>query len=288
MARVGFVTCTTWPEISASDALAGAALERRGVGVDAVPWNGPDQEYDRLDALILRSNWDYHHEIDAFRAWLDRLDARHVRVWNPTPLVRWNLSKQYLLELAAAGVPIVPTIVLDGDATTRLPALLAERAWPAAVVKPVVSASAHDTVLVPEGGVDRVVAALAAGTIRQPVLVQPFVEEIQTRGEWSVVFIDGAITHTVLKRPAAGEFRVHLRFGGSVDAIRAGAPVLAAARRALDALPVSPLYARIDGVETRGGFQVMEVEVNEPGLFFTLAPEAAEAFADAVCRRLAT
>jgi hypothetical protein len=45
-------------------------------------------------------------------------------------------------------------------------------------------------------------------------------------------------------------------------------------------------YARIDGVDTRKGFRVMEVEVNEPGLFFDLAPAAAETFADAVCRRL--
>lgn len=62
--------------------------------------------------------------------------------------------------------------------------------------------------------------------------------------------------------------------------------VLAAARAALAALPRAPLYARIDGVETRAGFQVMEVEVNEPGLFFTYAPPAAERFAEALLRAL--
>jgi hypothetical protein len=30
----------------------------------------------------------------------------------------------------------------------------------------------------------------------------------------------------------------------------------------------------------------MEVELNEPGLFFTYAPHAAERFADAILRRL--
>ncbi len=180
----------------------------------------------------------------------------------------------------------MPTVVLEGDAASQLSAVLAQRQWSTAVVKPIVSASAHDTVLIKDGDVARVVAALQAGKIRQPVLVQPFVEEIVTRGEWSVVFIDGAITHTVLKRPGPGEFRVQPAHGGSAEALPAPADVRTAARRAVAALPVAPLYARIDGVETREGFRVMEVEVNEPGLAFTLAPAAADAFAEAISRRL--
>lgn len=280
------MTCTTWPEISASDGLVRDALGRRGVAVEARPWNGPVQNFERFDAVILRSNWDYHHAIDAFAGWLEALEAAGARVWNPPPLVRWNLTKRYLLELAAAGVPTVPGVVLERDAAARLPGVLAERGWASAVVKPIVSASAHDTARVQDGDVDRVVAALATGAIRQPVLVQPFVEEIRTRGEWSVVFIDGAPTHTVLKRPGPGDFRVQEYLGGSAEERPAGPAVLAAARRALEALPVPALYARIDGVDTREGFRVMEVEVNEPSLFFDRAPAAAEMFADAVCRRL--
>jgi glutathione synthase/RimK-type ligase-like ATP-grasp enzyme len=180
----------------------------------------------------------------------------------------------------------VPTVVLDGDAASQLPVVLAQRQWATAVVKPVVSASAHDTVLIKDGAVAPVVAALRAGQIRQPVLIQPFVEEIVTRGEWSVVFIDGAITHTVLKLPAPGEFRVQRDHGGSARALPAPADVRTAAQRAMAALPVAPLYARIDGVETRDGFRVMEVEVNEPGLAFTLAPPAAIRFAEAISRKL--
>jgi glutathione synthase/RimK-type ligase-like ATP-grasp enzyme len=288
VARVCFVTCRTWPEISASDARARDALASRGVHVDARPWNGAVQDFHRFDAAILRSNWDYHHAIDAFTGWLDGLDAVGACVWNPTPLVRWNLSKRYLLALADAGIPTVPGLVLDRDAAWRLPGVLAERGWPSAVVKPLVSASAHDTSLVRDDTVDGVVEALATGRIRGPVIVQPFVEEIRSRGEWSVVFIEGAPTHAVLKRPGPGDFRVQSYLGGSVEARPAGANVLAAAQRALAALPVPPLYARIDGVETPQGFLVMEVEVNEPDLFFELAPAAAETFADAVRRRLGT
>jgi glutathione synthase/RimK-type ligase-like ATP-grasp enzyme len=88
----------------------------------------------------------------------------------------------------------------------------------------------------------------------------------------------------VLKRPASGEFRVQPRLGGTVETAVPPDEARAVARAALAALPVPPLYARIDGVETAAGFRIMEVEVNEPGLFFPHAPEAARRFAEALLR----
>jgi glutathione synthase/RimK-type ligase-like ATP-grasp enzyme len=177
-------------------------------------------------------------------------------------------------------------VILERDAAHRLPAIMAERGWSTAVAKPVVSASAHDTLLVPGGEALAVAVALASGRHRMPVIVQPFLEAIRERGEWSLVFVDGRLTHAVVKRPAPGDFRVQPRFGGIAAAATPSETVAAAAARALDALPRSALYARVDGVETADGFVVMEVELNEPGLFFVHAPEAVERFADAVVGRL--
>jgi glutathione synthase/RimK-type ligase-like ATP-grasp enzyme len=284
--RICFVTCRTWPEISESDRLAQRALEARGVSVQACAWNDPGADFTGFAAVVLRSNWDYHFDPEGFLAWLERLERAGVAIWNPPPLVRWNLSKRYLLELAQVGVPTVPTAVLEDATGSGLRRLMAARGWPAAVLKPMLSASAHDTHLVSEGNPGEAVAALEAGAIRRPVLIQPFVEEIRTRGEWSLIFIDAELTHAVLKRPAAGEFRVQPRFGGTVQAGTPPAGVRAAAQAALAALPLAPLYARIDGVEAAGGCLVMEVEVNEPGLFFPHAPAAAGRFAEALLRRL--
>jgi len=101
------------------------------------------------------------------------------------------------------------------------------------------------------------------------------------------VFVEGELTHAVLKRPAPGEFRVQARLAGTAEVRVPPAPVVTGAGRVLAALPERPLYARIDGVERPDGFTVMEVEVNEPDLFFDLAPAAAERFADAIVSRLA-
>jgi hypothetical protein len=57
------VTCRTWPAISASDALVQAALQRQGVAVEARPWNGAEQDFADFNAVVLRSNWDYHHTL---------------------------------------------------------------------------------------------------------------------------------------------------------------------------------------------------------------------------------
>lgn len=287
-ARVCFVSCARWPEISASDALAQQALEARGAAVAVRPWNGDGARFDGFDAVVFRSCWDYHHAPDAYLAWLARWEAEGVRFWNPPDLVRWNLSKRYLHALAAARVPVVPTVILEPGEEVRLPAVLAERAWATAVVKPLLSASAHDTTLVTAAEAPAAVRAVADGRIRRPVMVQPFVPEIRTVGEWSLIFIDGAFTHAALKHPADGDFRVQPSFGGRSAAATPDAATLAAARAALAALPAAPLYARVDGVVTGAGFLVMEVELHEPGLFFPLAPAAAETFADAILRRVRT
>ena len=286
MSRVCFVTCLLWPDISESDRLVARALERGGVRVEARAWNERAADFGGFDAIVLRSNWDYHFEPEAFLGWLDRLERTGARIFNPPALVRWNASKRYLIALHAAGVPTVATAVLEDETQAGLEALMRRRGWPAAVLKPEIGASTHDPRLVTDETVASAAAALATGAIRRPVLVQPFVEEVRTRGEWSLIFIDGALTHSVLKRPAAGDFRVQSHLGGTTRAEPAPPGVADAARTALRALPAAPLYARIDSVETEAGFLIMEVEVNEPGLFFTLAPAAAWTFAEAILRRL--
>jgi glutathione synthase/RimK-type ligase-like ATP-grasp enzyme len=270
--------------VSESDRLAQRALEAQGALVRALPWNSPAETVDGHDVVVLRSNWDYHFDVESFEAWLARAEASGVNIWNPVPLVRWNLTKRYLLDLAKVGVPVVPTARLDDPAT--LPRLLAERGWAVAVVKPAVSASGHHTIRVTLDDAPSVVDALVAGHLRTPSIVQPFVPEIAASGEWSLVFVDGAFTHAVVKRPAPGDFRVQSHFGGVVTHEAPGDALVTAARNVLAALPQSPLYARVDGVETPRGFLVMEIELNEPALFFTQSPAAADVFAAAVLRRV--
>ena len=105
--------------------------------------------------------------------------------------------------------------------------------------------------------------------------MQPFLDEIARVGEWSLFFFGGAFSHAALKTPAAGDFRVQAQHGGTHRAVAPSAEMLRAAAAILKALPTETVYARIDGVERDGRFELMEVEVIEPYLFLPGAPEGA-------------
>ena len=98
-------------------------------------------------------------------------------------------------------------------------------------------------------------------------MVQPFMPEVVEPGEWSIVFLGGRVSHAVLKRPAAGDYRVQWEFGGSATAMAAPDTLLADAEAMMAAVPGDPVYARVDGVERDGRLILMELELIEPHLF---------------------
>jgi len=197
-------------------------------------------------------------------------------------VLRWSMEKTYLRDLEQAGVPVVPTVWLPKGSGPDIDALMAERGWPEAVVKPVISAAANRTWRVSRATAPEARAQLAESLELGDVMVQPFVPEIQTRGEWSLMFIDGDFSHAVRKLPSAGDFRVQRVFGGESITDDPDSDVLRAARRVLDAAPSPWLYARVDGIETAAGFLLLELEMLEPSLYFSHAPAGSARFADSV------
>lgn len=242
-------------------------------------------DWSRFDSIIVRSTWDYHHHSGEFRRWIDQLEPVAAPVWNPPVVLRWNMEKTYLRDLERAGVPTVPTEWLTKGANHDLGALLAGRGWLDAVVKPVISAAATRTWRVSHDTARDVDAQLSESLDAGDVMVQQFMPEIQTRGEWSLMFIDGEFSHAVRKTPTDGDFRVQTHFGGSSVTDEPNAEVLRAARRVLDAAPAPWLYARVDGIETGAGFVLLELEMLEPALFLSHATSAAARFADAIVSR---
>lgn len=272
--RVGLVTSEGWPLLSADDRRLPPELARGGLTAVPVVWSDPAVDWASFAALVLRSTWDYHLRFEAFTGWLRRLRSAGAPLWNPPDTALWNADKRYLADLEAAGVPVVPTAWVEGGAA--VPDALRRRGWPEAVVKPTRSATAWRTL--------RVRAGDDAPALGGPLMVQPFLPAIASDGEWSLVFVDGAYSHAVRKRPAAGDFRVQEDFGGSTVAAPAPSSLVAAAERALAAVPGPWLYARVDGVRDGAGLLLMELELLEPSLFLGHAPKAAARLARAIAR----
>jgi glutathione synthase/RimK-type ligase-like ATP-grasp enzyme len=281
--RIALVTYRRLPGLSADDQLLLAPLAARGLRAEPAAWDDPTVPWGSFDALVVRSTWNYHTSFDAFRAWIDRVDASRVPTWNPPAILRWNASKTYLRDLAAQGVEAVPTRWVERGSATTLAEILRDTGWPDVVVKPAVSASAYETwrVVAP-----RLTAQDEARFKRLSangdVMVQPFLPELARDGEWSVMFIAGEYSHAVLKRPRVGDFRVQHEHGGSAEPRTPPPHVLAAARELTVRIPGSWLYARVDGVETGGRFVLGELELLEPSMYLGSEPRAADRFAAAI------
>lgn len=286
MPCVAFATSRDLPHATPDDQLAVDALRRRGIAVEPVVWDDPAVAWSAFDQVVIRSTWDYHLKPDLYERWLRGFLATPEQLRNPPESVLANLDKRYLRVLAERGAPIIPTAWVDRGPQRPLRDLLQANDWDQVVIKPAVSASAHGTWRTTLAKADSDEPRFAAQAMASDLLIQPFIPEIATRGEWSLVFIDGDFCHAVIKLPAGGDFRVQGEYGGrsiaatpTPELIAQAAAILALVDGA-DHRPI--LYARIDGVETADGFRLMELEINEPALYFKHSKDAAERFAAAI------
>jgi len=289
MSSIAFVTHDAQPGLTADDQLAADELQRAGVAVEAVPWNDPRADWGAYSAVVLRSCWDYHLRHAEFRRWVREVEGRGGAIVNPARSVLWNSDKRYLREMEAHGAEIVPTEWVEPGASAGLAGILARRGWDRAVVKPAVSALAHRTHLVTRAsaGADDPWAREHSGV--DGTLVQPFVDEIVSEGEWSLLFFGGRFSHAVIKRPRAGDFRVQSTFGGSVEPSVPPPHVAEAAERVVrlaEERTGAPLsFARVDGVVVDHRFLLMELELIEPALFLEAHADAPALFAAALLDR---
>ncbi|HEX5004926.1 MAG TPA: hypothetical protein VFV65_06405 [Gemmatimonadales bacterium] len=286
MKRVALATCAALPELDAEDAPLVPAL--RDAGIQGVPlvWNDPGVDWSTYDAVVVRTTWDYPNKIGAFLDWIDRVGARRP-LWNPAPLLRRNTDKQYLRELSERGVPIVPTRWLARGSMPDLGGILAEEGWGEAVLKPVVSAGARRTRMVDADTLADGSAFLAEQLTQRAMMLQPYVVEVSTAGELSLLYFNGRFSHAVRKIPAAGDFRVQTEHGGRVLSVAPSEAELMAGARVLAAMDADTLYARVDLLPTADGeLRLLELEVTEPSMFLTWDPAAPRRFAEAIAARL--
>ena len=281
------VLLATWSDMPDGEEWAGTnllppAFAERGIDARWVVWDDPTVDWS-AGLVAVRSTWDYERRREEFLAW-----ARTVPwMLNSAAVFAWNTDKSYLPELAASGVPVVATVVVERE--DELSAAIAQVSTarggaPRAVVKPTVGAGGRGLAVV-TGPLD--VSDLGPG----PWVVQPIVESVRTEGETSVFVLDGQVVSQAQKVPADGEIRVHEQYGGTTVAVPVSDEAADLARRTVEVagslLGERLDYARVDQMRVADGtLAVSELEVTEPGLYLEVLPENASAFADLVVARL--
>ncbi|PRY13139.1 glutathione synthase/RimK-type ligase-like ATP-grasp enzyme [Pontibacter ummariensis] len=261
-------------------------LQEKGLPVSFQIWDDPAVDWSQFDLVLLKSPWDYFDKIDAFYAWLDKLEQLNVRVLNPVRTVRWNADKRYLLDLQTKGVKVVPTVWLEAGTSFNAVEVFTELKAEKIIIKPAVSGGAKNTfalspseAVVKEEKINRLLQ-------QESFLAQPFVEEVSTKGEWSFLFFNGKYSHTVLKAAKPGDFRVQHFYGGTVHTPEPPAALLETAQHVIDTVAKYCLYARVDGVEVAGELVLMELELIEPFLFLSTNEGAFERYYEALMAQI--
>jgi glutathione synthase/RimK-type ligase-like ATP-grasp enzyme len=280
-----FATCSHQPYITADDQPLADALEARGFRVEPEPWTDIDPETLIVaDPVVLRSTWDYHRVPTMFSAWLAAMADSGRVLLNPADVARANIDKVYLQSLAAAGIATPRSRWIDKPDAAILGAALQEEGWTQAVLKPRIGATAHGTFLI--SGATLLTEEELAPARASGALLQEFVPEIVERGEVSLVYAGGDFSHAVAKRAKEGDFRVQKDFGGVVTPFVPPAEVLAFGQSVMAHVPASCTYARVDLVESARGPLLMELELIEPELYFSIVPGSADRMAKAIIDRL--
>ena len=248
------------------------ALLDGGADVEVVSWDD-DVEWERYDAIILRSTWDYADRIAEFRAWLDAV-IRQTRIVNPVPAVAWSIDKHYLNDLARDGVAVAPmTFVEVGDVVPSV-----DPAAEVFVVKPAVGAGSNRARrCMPNEVADHVLTLHGEG---HAAIVQPYLDMIDEHGETALVYLgdggDLVYDHAFSKGAILVSTDVELE-GGLFAKEEIGGRTASEAERSLaeDVLSCpsvrafGPLaYARVDMAPTENGPVLLELELVEPSLYF--------------------
>lgn len=264
------------------DSLTYAPLKELGWLVTAVPWRQQQVNWSEYELVVIRSPWDYQDDPKAFFNCLKAIENSKAVLQNPLKVVQWNIDKHYLRDLAQKGIKIVPSLFGNTPTTKDITAYFKHFKTNELVIKPTISANADDTFRLPANLNITAQQNILQVFNQRDYIVQPFIPSVVTVGEFSVFMFGGQYSHSILKTPKTKDFRVQEEHGGIITSINASKELLKAANQVFKHID-KLLYARADFVQMPdNSFALMELELIEPSLYFTMHPQAANNFAQAL------
>lgn len=268
-------------ESSSGDKLLIDYLEMNDISVEMINWKNQSQ-FDQFDLVMVRTTWDYIHYPDQFREKLLEIDSQ-TKLINPLATLLWNMNKTYLIELNQKGISTIPTETyreLDQNIINEIFYKLDQ--GHGIIVKPTIGAGSQ--------GIQHLMKPqdfkpVATGNW----FIQPFINSIQTLGEYSLFYFGGKFSHAINKLPKPGDFRSQEEFGSNLSAINPSEKMKELASKALANLDFPQHYARVDLLlDTNNDPLLIELEMIEPSLYFNYAQNGAELFGSHIIDLLST
>ena len=248
-----------------------------GITSELISWRA-SLDWSLFDLVVIRTPWDYFLHLEEFLSWVEDVE-KVTRVLNSSRILRWNSHKKYLKELSSFGVPTVPTVWVTKN--QQCSDLIDSIEWPIVVVKPAVSIGAIGA-LKGQSKDNHVKQHLEEEVKKGDVMIQPFLESVADFGELSLIYFNGAYSHSILKKPQQGDYRVQDAYGGTNALYEPEIEAQKIGDQVLSYLPDFSLYARVDLVKYQNQWLLMELEAIEPELFLPIAPQASIRLAAAI------
>ncbi|MEM6687061.1 MAG: hypothetical protein AAF617_14870 [Bacteroidota bacterium] len=267
------------------DQLVQQALEKEDLTVKRMSWDDADFDWKLTKYALFRTTWDYFDRFAEFAPWLQKV-SQQTTLLNSAKMIHWNIDKHYLQDLEKQNVAIVPTYFMEKGDTRSLAEIHEIVGWTETVVKPCISGAARHTYKLHPENIHEHEAIYKQLIAEEAMMLQPFMHQIITKGEISLMVINGTYTHAILKKAKQGDFRVQDDFGGSVHEYHPTQAEIDFAEAAVKACIEFPIYARVDMIwDNTDQLAISELELIEPELWFRFNYNAATQLAKAVKAR---
>lgn len=271
MKKVGIVSCDKWIDKLEEDNNLKNALINLGIDAKIISWQQPLEE--KYDLLVLKSVWGYQNFYKEFKNWLLKVKNNNIPLANDVDIVLNNIMKDIQFNiLENNNVDFIDTIFLDQSKllNRNIFEMLDDKSY---VFKPTISGSGENTYLVTNSNDKFVPNTIQKEDIVKiynkmlddnsdcKIMIQPFISEINN-GEYSCIFIEGKLTHTMLRFPNIfHEKRRPYLVDDAPDSIIRLARVVERIKEFNNYL-----YMRVDMVLVNGKAKIMEVELADPDL----------------------
>ncbi len=285
MKKIAYLTMEDMGDFVTDFHLSFEPIAKLGWKVETVAWRS-DVDWNVFDAVYICTPWDYPEYLPQFLDVLANIESSRALLINDLALVNWTLEKTYLRDVEKRGSDIVPSTWYDNFESADPVDFFAGHRTNKVVIKPTVGANAKDMFVLSDPVDEELLQILRQTFSERAFFIQPFIEAIQTEGEYSLFFLNGEYSHAILKTPKAGDFRVQEEHGADISAVQPPKALLETAHALFSTIEPLPTYGRGDWVRRSDGrYLLMELELIEPSLYLRTDSGAATRFAVALDQR---
>ena len=260
MKKVGIVSCDKWKDKLQEDNNLKEELIKQGIDTKIISWQKPlDEKY---DLLLLKSVWGYQNYYKEFKKWLLYIKEHNIPLVNNVDMILNNIRKDVQFEiLRKNNIEVIDTTFLENLDIDDVEDC---------VIKPTISGSGENTFLISNKNLPNTIKkeevkekykTILDNNSDCKIMIQPFIKEIDN-GEYSCIFIDGKLTHTMLRFPNIFHEKKRPYLVSDVPE-----SIIKLAKK-VERIPEfrDYLYARVDMVLVDGKAKIMEVELADPDL----------------------